>query len=417
METQMRCAETPRSTTLYKGREMYLATRSEHGNVPVRVYSEDSETRYELHANGTKLVFGSARALMRHLYGHDTSITFDRYFRIGKWRQRGRITGAADLLTLLDDKPMSTRATAIAVHGSSLPTPVSTDIAFDLAIERDTGVANTPYNRENVKHGEFQGDETSPDPLVAAFLHELEGDLRPYDDFVVPSSDMMEAFDKAFQLEMDRVEGRVGIDLAQKSGRGDAKTRSDEVRKLLWSGFAGKMLSQGYDPEDVLQEVYRGLLVRNRGKCPWDVRKSTFGHYVHLVVSCVLTNYHRKQVRRVDRNALSMDVGTDGEERGDAGQWGSCKIWHGSDAGDRLALEELSGVLRKVLDPSPEATLGREILPLVSSGHSRAEIAREMGVKPSMVSRALTWLRRQAARWAEEGGLRGHVPKRHLVAS
>jgi DNA-directed RNA polymerase specialized sigma24 family protein len=413
METQMHCAETPPSSSLYKGREMYLATRYEHGNVPVRVYSEDSETRYELLLpSGQKQVFVSARGLMRHLYGHETSITFDRYFRIGKWRQRGRISGAADLLTLLDSEPSSTRSTPIAVHGSSITDLKSTEITIDEFV----GAENPPYNPANVKHEEFEGDETSPDPLVAAFLHELEGDLRPSDDFVIPSREMMEAFDKAFTLELDRVEGRVGIDLAQRSGRGDAKTRSDEVRKLLWSGFAGKMLSQGYDPEDVLQEVYRGLLVRNRGKCPWDVRKSTFGHYCHLVISCVLTNYHRKQVRRIDRNALSMDVGNDGEERSDAGQWGSCRIWHGSDAGDRLALEELSGVLTKVLDPSPEAVLGREILPLVSSGHSRAEIAREMGVKPSMVSRALTWLRRQAARWAEEGGLRAHVPKRHLVA-
>lgn len=390
---------------------MYLATRYEHGNVPVRVFSEDNETRYELQlADGTKRVFESARGLMRHLYGHETSITFDRYFRIGKWRQRGRVSGAADLLTLLDTEPPATRSTAITVHGTRASDLLSTTIAVDAAV---VGMKNPPYNPENVEYGEFQGDETSPDPLVAAFLHELEGDLRPQDDFVIPSSEMMEAFDKAFTLELDRVEGRVGIDLGQRSGRGDAKTRADEVRKLLWSGFAGKMLSQGYDPEDVLQEVYRGLLVRNRGRCPWDVRKSTFGHYVHLVVSCVLTNYHRKQVRRVDRNALSMDVQADGEDRGDDGRFGSASIWTGSDVGERMALEGLAKYLSIANDGSVEGRLGLEVLHLVAAGHSRAEIAKLMAQKPSMISRALTWIRKKASEWAIAGGMTGMVPSRY----
>lgn len=412
METQTNIVEPPSFTKVIQGHEMHLYTRIEHGNVPVRVFRVGEETRYELSlSDRKKLVFDSARALMRHLYGHDTNITFDRYFKIGKFRQRGRISGAADLLTLLD--PSQERSTSIAVHGNAVDDLMCTEIAIDEIV----GSTNSPYNPGNGEQACSQGAETSLDPIVSAFLHELEGDLRPADDFVVPSKSMMEEFDKAFALELDRVEGRVGIDLGQKSGRGDARTRADEVRKLLWSGFAGKMLSQGYDPEDVLQEVYRGLLVRNVGKCPWDVRKSTFGHYCHLVISCVLTNYHRKQVRRVDRGAISLDVTSEGEDRADGGQFGSSQIWCGSDAGDRMALEQLAGVLERVLDGSPEATLGREILPLVSSGHTRAEIARELGVKPSMVSRALTWLRRQTARWAEEGGLRAHVPKRHLVTS
>lgn len=79
---------------------------------------------------------------------------------------------------------------------------------------------------------------------------------------------------------------KLGIDLA---------ARGHEVRKLMWAGYRDKILRAGYDPEDVLQEVYRGLIARNNGKCPWDVRKSSFGHYVHMVIGCVLINYHRKQ--------------------------------------------------------------------------------------------------------------------------
>lgn len=79
---------------------------------------------------------------------------------------------------------------------------------------------------------------------------------------------------------------KLGIDLA---------ARGHEVRKLMWAGFGHKILRAGYDPEDVLQEVFRGLIARNAGTCPWDARKSSFGHYVHMVIGCILTNYHRKQ--------------------------------------------------------------------------------------------------------------------------
>ena len=72
----------------------------------------------------------------------------------------------------------------------------------------------------------------------------------------------------------------------------DLSVRGHEVRKLMWAGFGHKILRAGYDPEDVLQEVFRGLIARNKGTCPWDARKSSFGHYVHLVIGCVLRFGH-----------------------------------------------------------------------------------------------------------------------------
>lgn len=81
----------------------------------------------------------------------------------------------------------------------------------------------------------------------------------------------------------------IGIDLSK---------RGVEVRKLFYAAFAHGLAKDGYDPEECLQEVYKGLLTRNRGTCPFDVRKSSFGHYVHIVTRCVLANYIRKERRR-----------------------------------------------------------------------------------------------------------------------
>ena len=405
--TQVRNPVPPTTQAMFPGGsevpaevpEMHLYTRYEHGNMPVRVFRDgDGDTRYGVtHPGGLEVVHSSARRLIASLYGHDVHMPFDRYFRLGKYRQAGRASGQADLLTLLDSEGGTTRRTAVVVHGRELPNP------------RET---RTRVMRES------KGVSKTPDAGVQEFVDAMKGDLRPLSDFVEPTEEMLQEFDKAFSLDLDRIEGRVGIDLGELSKRGGSKFKADEVRRLLWRGFAGKMLSQGYDPEDVVQEVYRGLLVRNKGRCPWDARKSTFGHYVHMVISCVLTNYHRKQARRIDKDAVPLDgVGRDGEDRvTDVGQYGSCSIEHGSELGDMLALEQLAVYLTGLPDDAPEAELGREILPMVACGHQRGEIVRQTGRRPSLVSRALAWLRRQTALWATESGMGRNVPPKYLLS-
>jgi DNA-directed RNA polymerase specialized sigma24 family protein len=383
---------------------MHLYSRYEHGNLPVRVFrTPENETRYgvtmksDTSASGTKeIIYTSARQMVSSFYGHDVHMPFDRYFRLGRYRKTGRASGSANLLTLLDTSGAS-KKTPIVVHGGELKVPQKTQISVDPGSQ---GVSNTP------------------DPAIAEFVEAMGEDLLPLEAFIEPTEEMKAVFDKAIVLELDRVDDIVGIELGDKSQRKGVTYRADEVRKLLWRGFAGKMLSQGYDPEDVLQEVYRGLLVRNKGKCPWDARKSTFGHYVYLVIGCVLTNYHRKQVRRIDKDALSLTMkNKDGEELADIGQFGSCKIHEGSELGDMLAIDDLSKYLETLPDTTPEAVLGREILSLVASGHQRGEIVRETGKKPSLVSRALAWLRRQTALWATECGLGRQVPGKYLVTA
>lgn len=91
----------------------------------------------------------------------------------------------------------------------------------------------------------------------------------------------------------------LGIDLA---------LRGHEVRKLFYAGgFTGVLIREGIDPDEFLQEVYRGLLARNRGSCPWDAKKSSFGHYVHLVIRCVLSNCLRRERLRGTREELTGD--------------------------------------------------------------------------------------------------------------
>jgi hypothetical protein len=91
----------------------------------------------------------------------------------------------------------------------------------------------------------------------------------------------------------------LGIDLEQ---------RGHEVRKLFYAGgFTGTLVREGIDPDEFLQEIYRGILARNKGTCPWDHKKSSFGHYVHIIIRCVLSNYLRRERLRGTRETVTDD--------------------------------------------------------------------------------------------------------------
>jgi DNA-directed RNA polymerase specialized sigma24 family protein len=301
-------------------------SRSEHGQIPVRVLGSPgntSETRstpiYELLLPEGAIRYDSARQLLITLTGHPEARhwTFDRYFRVGKYDKNNNLT-ILDPFTprFLDERLSYTTVTNYFDHGDK----VSTEVC----------------------HG---------------------------DKLIIPPCQTLTTGTNA-----------LGIDLAK---------RGHEVAKLLFAGFGQYIYGKGYDPDDVLQEVYRGILVRNQGTCPWDAAKSSFGHYVHMVCSCVLSNYHRRQ----------------GRKRGKELDWASAPA---EQADGKPALpgrdpeQELATYLQRHVHHDPDAQLALRILPLVTQGYDRGEIAAQLGVSRAVVSRALTFLRQATQLWTQK---------------
>jgi len=164
------------------------------------------------------------------------------------------------------------------------------------------------------------------------------------------------------------VTGSLGIDLAE---------RGNEVRKLFYAGgFTGTLIKQGIDPEDFLQEVYRGILARDRGSCPWDAKKSSFGHYVYIVIKCVLSNYLRKDRRRTSHEDLTSDgLVVDGAVESLEGgeEWGRREI------------------LRDLFPSNWE--LAQKVVSLVEMGMGRKEVSVELGVPVHQVDGILKTIR------------------------
>ena len=181
----------------------------------------------------------------------------------------------------------------------------------------------------------------------------------------------------------------IGIDLA---------ARWSEVPKLLFAGFGRMIYACGYDPDEVVQEVYKGLLVRNRGKCPWDPAKSSFGHYVHMVARCVLLNFHRRQQRYQSMESVGiLGMGEDGsvtivDTRDDRARPTNPETMTDTTWEDQVAMRDFAAVM----EDHPHRELAITILPLVREGYGRAEIARKLDINKPNLSKALSSLRAQA---------------------
>lgn len=208
----------------------------------------------------------------------------------------------------------------------------------------------------------------------------------------------------AFRLmgDVDRRLGSVRVRPAVRLGI-DLEKRAHEVEKLLYAGFGKRIFSAGYDMQDVLQEVFRGIMARNQGTCPFDPTKSSFGHYVHLVCSCVLSNFHRKQ----SRTRMVEQIGVRGYQAD--GEWGDgdassagvtveCSEWAAQEMDE--ALRDLTVFLEQ--SPRGETSDGRaavRALPLLRQGYDRQEISMMLGLSRAQTSRAVALAREVTLEW------------------
>lgn len=189
----------------------------------------------------------------------------------------------------------------------------------------------------------------------------------------------------------------------------DLVNRSHEVAKLFYAGYGQRVYAAGYDPEDVLQEVYKGLLSRNKGTCPWDPRKSSFGHYVHMVCGCIVANYHRRMTRR---RAVEQ-IGAPGWDHGDltsvdvasgASLLSDPSACQEADQAEGLEANALVEFLRSDsrIQQTRDGQIALRLLPYVEGGYTRAELADLAHVSTTLVSRALSLIRVVAADWRKK---------------
>ena len=180
----------------------------------------------------------------------------------------------------------------------------------------------------------------------------------------------------------------VGIDLSSKH---------KDIKRLMYSGYGKVIHYNGYDPEDVLQEIYRGILARNNGKCAFDKEKSSFGHYVHMVIGCILSNYHRKRNKWKENECKAKgydDSGNYGEI--DCGQLAQVGEGYCEDVSYDRAKEELLEHCTTRVKKDLVCHL-RPILELLSVGHTQTYIGKHLNLSRAIVNKIVKKLRESAS--------------------
>lgn len=311
-----------------------LYSRDSDGNVPVHILDNG---HYEIHKPDKKIVCTSARQVIINLTGHPTARnwTFDRYFRQG-----------------IHADPDSLLEPIVPVLELFQPGGIVTDSGIILPAAKKSPHDLTIHPESLHPQGK----------LKTSWSEQAEEDFR--------------------NLHMGP---KLGINLDE---------RGHEVAKLLFAGFKNWIFGSGYDPQDVLQEVYKGILIRNVGKCPFDERKASFGHYVHRICQCVLSNYHRKESRRYKAEKVGMRTIKDG-------------AWIETDVAEAMSekptkdprlqttlVDDLTLVLTSRL--TRENRLALRVVPLLGQGYTHADISEILDISRTAVGKAMVTIREAA---------------------
>lgn len=216
------------------------------------------------------------------------------------------------------------------------------------------------------------------------------------------------SFDKYFRIGSYSVEDSFSMDdfviHPPKILGIDLNKRGHEVKKILMAKFNGWMSKEGYDPEDILQEVYAGIIRRNQGKCPYDSDKSSFGKYVFMVCHCVLANYHRKQKKRTDHEVLGMYTPSDSEGKDhtvDVSSSNSNQMSvEGMGDSDKMARQRFYSYIKKHSDNKRLLENSIKVIPYVLDGYLKSEISKLMGWSPTKTGKVIDHVRAQARAWS-----------------
>lgn len=160
----------------------------------------------------------------------------------------------------------------------------------------------------------------------------------------------------------------------------DIDKKREDIRLLFYKRQAKQVARLGLDPEDVLQEVYKGLIIRNEGTCPYDPKKSAFSTYVVMVMNCVVMNIVKKRKLYNDREVVG--------EEDDAATYNVASHYQNQD--EELLLEQVrgsfNGDLLKVYDALMEGT-------------KHAHIANELGWEIRKVNMCIKEIRTKVANY------------------
>jgi len=177
----------------------------------------------------------------------------------------------------------------------------------------------------------------------------------------------------------------------------DLQEKYLDVQRILFAKFGGLVnlltTTTELQKEDILQEVYKGLLARNKGKCPFDSNKSRFGTYVHMVCRCILSNLVNKYVVRAKREIVTDNEILTRQAR---------PLWSRPVLSESSVLKRFDEYLQS-RGENEDLLRARQAAPLVFQGFHKRELIRALACKGETVDRTLSYLQKAVREWAALG--------------
>jgi len=158
----------------------------------------------------------------------------------------------------------------------------------------------------------------------------------------------------------------------------DVEKHQEDIKKLFYKRQGPKLLNSGVNTEEILQEVFKGILIRNKGKCPYNPEKSAMSTYIVMVIDCITMNYMNKYRRISERflPGVEDDVAC------------SYNASYEEDPSDNIFLAEVrssfTGSLLKVFDA-------------LMNGFKKSHISREYGWEIRLVNKYIKQVREKVA--------------------
>ena len=184
-----------------------------------------------------------------------------------------------------------------------------------------------------------------------------------------------------FSFDQPKERSGLGIDIAK---------YSEDIRLIFYKRQASSITKEGLDPEEVLQEVYKGILIRNQGTCPYDPSKSAFSTYVVMVMNCIVMNIINKH--RKDSSRFQLGV----EDDVSSGYTHSMSLSYTEDPSDEMVMEEVRSRFRGDALKVYDALMG---------GLKMSHIARSFGWETRKVQGVVKEIRQQVATYLDRRDL------------
>lgn len=234
----------------------------------------------------------------------------------------------------------------------------------------------------------------SSQPLPVGIMNNLpvvqvEAPRQHFDEFLIRPKVARSHFLKEIQdsgsgiVQLTRVQVQVP-DIIVPSNLGiDLDARGHEIRKIFCAGFGAQVRREGFDIDDVMQEVYKKIMVSNRGRSPYDPSKASFGTFVHRVAASAFFNYRAREFRYRGR----YQTGVSGyRDHGGFGVWDVAEMEHPDHEEGYDRSEFLFDLSAQSESLTPEQT---EVWRMAATGHKFREIRQASNLSAREVRESL----------------------------